>query len=144
MDGTTETSLKGARYEEITVRDVMHPGIIVCGPESPVRYAASLMARHRVHTIVVLGDDEEGGPWGVVSDTDILAAFGRRDLDGSAGAIARTPIVTVAASEGIMRATELMRQHRVTHLVVTVRGRPVGVVSTLDLARAAATGVGIL
>ncbi len=143
MAVNTNDALIGAQYTEVTVREVMHPGIIVCGPESPLRYAARLMVRHGIHAIVVLGDDEEGGPWGVLSDADVLGAFGRRELDGSAGAIARTPMVTVSPSESVLRAAELMRQHRVTHLVVTSRGRPVGVLSTLDLARAAAAGIGL-
>jgi CBS domain-containing protein len=144
MAVNTDDALIGAQYAEVTVREVMHPGIIVCGPESPVRYAARLMIQHNIHAIVVLGDDEEGGPWGVLSDTDVLEAFGRRELNGSAGVIAHTPIVTVSPSEGVLRAAELMRQHRVTHLVVTSRGRPVGILSTLDLARAASTGIGLV
>ena len=144
MEVTSGTSLRGASYEEVTVREVMHPGIFICAPESPVRYAAGLMARHHVHAIVVWGDDEEGGPWGVVTDADVLAAFGQSELEGSAGAIAQTPMITVSASDGVLRAAELMRRNHVTHLVVTARGRPVGVVSTLDLACAAAAGIGIL
>ncbi len=144
MELTAEMSLRGAQYEEVTVREIMHPGIFICAPESPVRHAAGLMARHRVHAIVVWGDDEEGGPWGVVTDTDVLAAFGRRELEGSAGAIAETPMVTVAASDGVLHAAELMRRHHVTHLVVTSHTRPVGIVSTLDLACAAAAGIGIV
>ena len=144
MDVIDKTSTVPTEYADVTVREVMHPGVIVCAPESPLRYAAGLMARHRIHAIVVWGDDEEGGPWGVLTDTDVLAALGRRELDGSAGALAQTPMVTVSADEGVLRAAQLMRQHQVTHLVVTAWGRPVGVVSTLDLARVAAAGVGVV
>lgn len=136
-------SLTGAPYDEVTVSDVMHPGVVICAPESPVSYAAKLMAHHRIHAVVVMGDDEEGGLWGVISDTDILGAFARPELvAASAGAIAQTPIVTVSPSDGVARAAELMRTHQVSHLLVTVRNRPIGVVSTLDLARAMAVGVG--
>ena len=136
----SDTAPPAAQIEDATVGDVMHPGVVVCGPEAPARHVARLMARHNVHAIVVWGDDEEGGPWGVVADTDLLEAFGRPELEGSAGALARTPIVSVGAEERIVRAAELMRRHRVTHLVVTAHGRPVGIVSTLDLARAVAGG----
>lgn len=144
MTTTDETkSLAGAPLDEVTVSDVMHAGVIVCAPESPLSYAAKLMTHHRIHAVVVMGDDEEGGLWGVVSDTDILSAFARPELVASyAGALAQTPIVTVSPSDGVTRAAELMRRHRVSHLLVTVRNRPVGVISTLDLARALAAGVG--
>lgn len=136
-------SLTGAPYDEVTVSDVMHPGVVICAPESPVGYAARLMAHHRIHAVIVMGDDEEGGLWGVISDTDVLSAFGRPELVASnAGAVAQTPIVTVSPTDGVARAAELMRTHRVSHLLVTARNRPIGVVSTLDLARAMAAGVG--
>jgi CBS domain-containing protein len=143
MAAIESNSLTGAPYDEVPVSDVMHPGVVICAPESPVAYAAKLMAHHRIHAIVVMGDDEEGGLWGVISDTDVLSAFARPELVASnAGALAQTPIVTVSPSDGVARAAELMRTHRVSHLLVTVRNRPIGVVSTLDLARAMAAGVG--
>ena len=129
----------GVPADEATVGEVMHPGVIFCAPESPVRHVAGLMARYRVHAVVVLGDDEEGGLWGIVSDSDLASVIARRELDEhTAGSMARTPLVTVCRSDSIAHAAELMCEHRVAHLLVVVRRRPVGVVSTLDLARAAA------
>jgi CBS domain-containing protein len=49
--------------------------------------------------------------------------------------------VTTSRSESVSRAAELMREHSVTHLLVTGRGVPVGVISTLDLIRAVASGM---
>jgi CBS domain-containing protein len=144
MTVTTEpTKLSGVPWEEVTVGEVMHPGVIVCSPESPVRHAAWLMATHRIHAVVVLGADEDGGLWGVVSDADVLRAAARGDVDESpVSAVAQTPLATVARCDGIDRARSLMQEHGVSHLLVTARGRPVGIVSTLDLVRAVAAGVG--
>jgi CBS domain-containing protein len=129
--------------DELTVAEVMHPGVLVCGPESPLRYAAGVMATHGVHAVVVLGDDEEGGLWGVVSDVDLVAAIARRELDlHTAGGMARTPLVTVSREQSLAQAAELMSAHGVTHLIVVgSRHRPIGILSTLDIARAAAAGV---
>ena len=127
---------------EATVGEVMHPGVIFCSPESPVRQAARLMARYNVHAVVVLGDDEEGGLWGIVSDSDLVSVVARRALDEhTAGGMARTPLVTVCRGDSVARAAELMTEHRVTHLLVLVGRRPVGMVSTLDLACAVAEGL---
>ena len=142
--GTAELSgrLVGVPADEATVGEVMHPGVIFCPPESPVRHAARLMATYNVHAVVVLGDDEEGGLWGIVSDSDLVSVIARRELDEhTAGGMSRTPLVTVCRSDSVAHAAELMREHGVTHLLVVVRHRPVGVVSTLDLARAAAEGL---
>jgi CBS domain-containing protein len=136
-------NLVGAPWSDVTVGELMHPGMIVCSSESPVRHVAWLMTMDRIHAVVVLGDDEEGGLWGVVTDEDVLAAAVRGELDElSVGAVAKTPIVTIARSDSLVRARALMREHGVTHLLVTVRDRPVGILSTLDLVRAAAAGVG--
>jgi CBS domain-containing protein len=132
-----------APSDEICIGEVMHAGVLYCPPEVPLRYAAEMMARHRVHAVVVLGEDEEGGLWGVVSDTDLLAAIALRELDDhTAGAMAVTPLVTVNRSDSVARAAELMRENSVTHLLVVAgEGQPVGVVSTLDLAAAVACGM---
>jgi CBS domain-containing protein len=131
----------GVAPDEVTVGQVMHPGVIVAAPESPLRYVACLMAQHRVHAVVVIGDDEEGGVWGIVSDTDLVSAILRGEVDEhTAGAMARTQIVTVSRGDSIERAARLMSEHALTHLLVVAGTKPVGVISTLDLARAAAAG----
>jgi CBS domain-containing protein len=145
MQSTPQESerFRGACSDEITIGEVMHAGVFFCPPESPLRYAARLMAHHRVHAVVVIGDDEEGGVWGLVSDTDVIAAIAQRELDRhTAGGIARTPVVTVSRSDSVVRAAELMKKHAVAHLLVESAGRrPVGVVSTLDLACAVSAGM---
>ena len=140
---TQTPPLAGAPWDEVTVGEVMHPGVIVCSPEAPVRHAAWLMSTHRIHAVVALADDEAGGFWGVLSDADVLAAAATDELDElTVGAVARSPIVTVSCSDSLAHARELLREHGITHLLATRRGRPAGVLSTLDLVSAAAAGVG--
>lgn len=131
--------------DEIVVAEVMHPGVLTCPLETPLRDVARMMALYRIHAVVVFGeetDDTSGaGLWGVVSDLDLVrAAVGHELEDRAAGGTAVTPALTVAADESLLRAAQLMSEHDVTHLVVVDRGatRPVGVLSTLDLARALA------
>jgi CBS domain-containing protein len=51
-----------------------------------------------------------------------------------------TPIVAVRQDAPLLHAADLMAQHGVSHLAVVepASGRPIGVVSTLDIARAIA------
>jgi CBS domain-containing protein len=131
---------------ETTVADVMHPGVLTCPPATPLRGVARMMARYRVHAVVVSTEESEAddaiGMWGFVSDTDLVAAAARGDIDGrTAGGSAQTPIVTLHPHEPLWRAAELMDEHDVSHLLVlaSVSERPVGIVSTLDVARALAS-----
>lgn len=131
-------------YELATVGDVMSRGVISCPPETPLRVVARLMSTYAVHAIFVLEhtdeDDEAPQLWAVVSDLDLVAAT-RLDLDSlTAGATAVTPLVSVASDQSIANAGDLMAQYGIAHLAVTDPGsrRPVGVISTLDIARAVA------
>ena len=93
-----------------------------------------MMATHRVHSVVVFGHDDALAPWGVISDLDLVAAIGDR---ATAGSVAATPVVTVPPSDTLLRAAQLMREHATAHLLVaSEHGVPIGVVSTLDVARA--------
>ncbi|HEY2355586.1 MAG TPA: CBS domain-containing protein [Gaiellaceae bacterium] len=130
--------------ELATVGDVMSRGVIGCPPETSLRGVARLMTTFGVHAIFVLEhtdeDDEAPQLWAVVSDLDLVAAT-RLDLDRvTAGSAAVTPLVTVDAEESIANAGDIMAQHGIAHLAVTDSSshRPVGVISTLDIARAVA------
>jgi CBS domain-containing protein len=135
-------------FEAATVGDAMSRGVISCPPETPLRVVARMMATHGVHAIFVFEhadeDDEAPRLWAVVSDLDLVAAT-RLDLDTlTAGATAVTPLVSVPADSSIGEAGSLMAQYGIAHLAVTEPGsrRPVGVISTLDIAHAIAAGLG--
>jgi CBS domain-containing protein len=55
----------------------------------------------------------------------------------TAGSIAAGEMVTVEPTEPLDRVVQLMNEHEITHLVVVEKGFPVGVISSLDIARAA-------
>ena len=125
--------------ENLRVEDVMSRGVLRCPLETPLTEVARMMATNRVHCIVGFGDitEDDTRLWGVVSDLDLVGLAATVGLEGrTAGASAATELVTVAPDESVLRAAQLMREHRVAHLVVADphSDRPVGVVSTLDVA----------
>jgi CBS domain-containing protein len=136
-------------FEIATVGDAMSPGVISCPPETPLRVVARMMSTFNVHSVFVFEhqdeDDETPQLWAVVSDLDLVAAAGH-DLDSrTARSSAVTPLVSVLSSAPIQDAAELMAQHGIAHLAVIDPGsrRPVGVISTLDIARSIAAGTGV-
>jgi CBS domain-containing protein len=135
-------------FEAARVGDAMSRGVISCPPETPLRVVARMMATFGVHAVFVFEhqdeDDEAARLWGVVSDLDLVAAT-QLDLDTvTAGATAVTPFVLVAADRPVGEAAGLMAQHGIAHLAVTdpLTLRPIGVISTLDVARTVAAGHG--
>ena len=135
-------------FESATVGDAMSHGVLSCPPETPLRVVARMMATFGVHAIFVFEhvdeDDEARQLWAVVSELDLVAAT-QLDLDElTAGATAVTPLVSVVADSSIAEAGSLMAQYGIAHLAVVDPDtrRPVGVISTLDIARAIAAGHG--
>ena len=135
--------------DRMTVADAMRRGIVTCDVHAPLGAVVRMMAVHRIHCVVVRNEAASwtetpgAGLWGVVSDLDlvrILVTDG--GLRRTAGESAATPAVVVGADDPLRRAAELMAARAITHLVVVDHdARPVGVVSTLDVARAVAGAV---
>jgi CBS domain-containing protein len=120
------------------VGEVMHKGILSCDRDASLREVAQTMAEKRVHCVVVESGSGDAGPlWGVVSGLDLVAAASVRGLDEqTAGGSAASPVVTISARETLERATQLMTEHGTSHIIVIDEARlPVGVLSTLDVAR---------
>jgi CBS domain-containing protein len=117
----------------------MHRGVLTCRRDASLADVAELMAKRRVHCVVVTDDaDDPRALWGIVSDLDLAAASSVRDLDEqTAGAAAATAPLTIGPKETLQRAAQLMTEHGTAHLVVVdENGRPAGIVSTLDIAAA--------
>ena len=121
----------------LRVAEVMSWGVVSCPADASLETVAALMSAERIHCVVVMEGDTS--LWGVVSDLDLVAAASVRPLAAQrAGGTAMRPAVTVAPSESLDVAARLMARAGVTHLVVVdpIERRPVGVLSTLDLAGA--------
>ena len=129
-------------FDTLTVADVMHEGVVTCDVDVPLVSVARTMAQQRIHCVVVWQEPATAtGPelWGVVSDLDLVKVAATEDIGGrTAGGSTATPALMVAPGEMLCRAAQLMAEHEVTHLVVVdeVTTTPVGVISTLDVARA--------
>ncbi len=124
-----------------TVGEAMNPGVLTCLPITPLRTVARMMARHRVHAIVVFGTDDRLHPWGVISDLDLVEAIGTH---ANAGAVAASPVVTVTSDLTLLHAAKLLAENETSHLlVINDAGLPIGVLSTLDIARAFAAEPGL-
>jgi CBS domain-containing protein len=124
------------------VSEAMHEGVYTCPPDTSLSEVAEIMVARGVHALVVRQDASGGetGP-GIVSALDLVAAATIRSLDeqAAAGSVA-SPAVTVTPHFSLARAAELMTRHGTAHLLVVEEstGRPVGVLSTMDILEALA------
>jgi CBS domain-containing protein len=123
-----------------TVADAMHPGLHSCSRDVPLTEVARMMATHHVHCVAVTG----GGDalvWGIISDLDLLQA-GIAGNEPTAGDLATQSVASVQTTMPLREAAELMLTRGTTHVVVIdpLTERPVGILSTLDIAGILAWG----
>ena len=128
---------------ERTVGEVMRLGVVTCAPDTPLREVARLMGAYHIHCVVVsaLSEDVHGTRlvWGVVSDLDLARALASGE-EATAGQVAATEPVTASPFDTLADVAQVMTEHEIAHLVVIdgEDAEPMGMISTLDLARAAA------
>jgi CBS domain-containing protein len=126
------------RLEHVRVADVMHAGVVTCATETPLRDVARMMAEHHIHCVAVTELDGASVPaWGIVSDLDLIATVAAGEVEGrTAGDAAASEVLAISDDDVLERAVQLMSEHQAAHLVVVgaATGRPVGVLSTLDVA----------
>jgi CBS domain-containing protein len=125
---------------ETLVSDIMHRGVVTCGPRTSLRDVARIMVTNDVRKVVVC-TDSEAGMYGVISDWLLAQARGA-DLDNLVATDIILPFTsTVSADSSLGEATELLRRNRVSDLVVVAPGEegnsdlPVGTVSCFDIIR---------
>jgi len=137
---TARGSSLAPSFEHAFVADVMRHGVISCEPEASPRDVARIMSSYHIHAVVV-GLREN--VWGVISSRDLLEVAGTERERFTAGEVAATEFVSISASATLEEAAQLMREHEVEHtVVVDDTSRPIGMLSTLDVAGALAWGEG--
>ena len=133
-------------FDHARVGDAMRPGVFACDPDTPMVTVAQRMATEHVHAIVVLDtadDASDRRPWAVVTDRDVLRSA--PDIAGRTARDAATGEVLLARpDEPLSDVAARMVEHGTSHAVVVESGtgRPVGVLSTLDIAGILGWGVG--
>jgi CBS domain-containing protein len=132
--------------DHATVSDAAHPGIVSCDPDTSLTEVARLMATHHVHCVAVLAParDHSGQSvvWGIISDLDLLEAGLGKGAEPTARDLAGQTVISVEPTLPLADAAELMLSRRVSHMVVVEPHtlRPVGILSTLDIAGTLAWG----
>jgi CBS domain-containing protein len=134
--------------EDATVADVMHPGVISCGPDATAKDLVRIMATQHVHCVMVIGltghSHHEHLSWGTVTDHDLMHLRDWGDMGRTAATLAREPIITVEPTMPVDDAATLMLNRGVSHVLVVDESshHPVGVLSSLDIIVAMANANG--
>lgn len=121
------------------VRDLMRPALIGCPPETTLGQAAVLLARHRLHALIVA--DNTGQSLGIISDIDLLTGewLSTDPLNLATmrvmmvSTLMSSPPATIEADAPASQAAARMQLEHLHRLLVVEEGQPVGVISVSDL-----------
>ncbi|MCE9575378.1 MAG: CBS domain-containing protein [Deltaproteobacteria bacterium] len=125
------------------VRKLMSQALATCRTHDTLERAAQLMWERDIGAVPVV--DDEGCVVGIVTDRDICMATYTRGAPPAAigvGAAMATHVHTCAPDDSLKDVEQQMARHQVRRMpVVDDDGRPVGMISINDIARAAGRDV---
>ncbi len=129
------------------VKDLMHPGIITCKPTATLGQVAVLLNQHQVHALFVT--DRDGRIMGVISDLDLMAGeWLSSDSESltvmrklTAADLMSQPVDSVDANIPLSVAVDEFIEKKVSRLLVTENGKPLGIISLSDFVASIASEI---
>lgn len=120
------------------VRDLMHRGLLTCRPDATLGQIAVLLNQNHVHALIVT--DRDGRALGILSDFDLLAGeWLSADPEShtvmrklTAADLMSQPVDSVEADVPLCQAVNVLIEKQVSRLLVTEKGKPVGVIALSD------------
>lgn len=121
-------------FDNLTIRDVMHAGVLTCGPDDAVAALARTMVTHEIHTVVLERANDSSPVF--VTDLALVGAALDRAENARAGDLTRDPAPSLPADAPLRQAVVRMAELNVAHVLVSDpgSGAPCGVVSSFDVA----------
>jgi CBS domain-containing protein len=119
-----------------TIRDVMTSDPVTVDASATLEEAAKLMADKDIGNVLVV---ENGDVQGIVTDRDIVVrgiAKGESPTDASVREVASTDLEALSPDDTVEDAIKKMESKDVRRLPVVDDGKPAGIVSLGDLAKA--------
>lgn len=94
---------------------------IVCGIDTKISEAASIMTEKHVGSIVIVNNKK---PIGIITDKDLRTkiATGKHSIKDSVSSIMSSPVITYPETITVAEAQIAMLKHKITHLCITKDG----------------------
>lgn len=120
----------------VTVREFMSGPPVTLDSETSVADACKLMGEKHIGSVLI---SRQGMTYAIFTERDLMSKVLPHDKDLKAitvGTYGSSPLVTVAPTTDVKEAARIMAEMKVRRLVVVEDGKPIGVFTSADLARA--------
>ena len=118
-----------------TVRDIMTKDLISVKTTDQAIVAIEVMTKNDIGSVVVT---EEGKPVGILTERDIMRRVCPEKLCTraiTAGEVMSKPLITIEADARLGEAALLMTEKDIRRLLVTDKGKVVGIITQKDVMR---------
>jgi len=112
----------------VKIRDKLHD-IEIVDEYNPIKYITPIIENDVPNAILVR--DKNGDIIGIITDSDIIMKVRRKDMNSEtikAKDIMTSPVVSIDADKSIKDAIDLMVKKNIQKLLVTEKGKPIGVI----------------
>jgi len=120
----------------VTVEEFMSTPLVTLDSETSVADACKLMGEKRIGSVLL---SRNGVIHAIFTERDLLsrALTEKKDLNSvTVGSFASSPLITVEPTTDVKEAARIMAEMKVRRLVVVKDGKPIGLFTAADLARA--------
>lgn len=121
-------------FDHLTIRAVMHAGVLTCGPDDDLAALARTMVTHGIHAVVIERPTDSGPMF--VTDLELVRAALQPTDNARAGDLARGPAPSLPIDAPLRQAVAKMGDLDVAHILAVdpASGVSCGVISSFDLA----------
>ncbi|MFB6179751.1 MAG: cyclic nucleotide-binding/CBS domain-containing protein [Halorientalis sp.] len=118
--------------DDTPVSDIMSTPVQTVERETTINEVARVFAEEGVGSLII-GDDPIDG---IITEHDVVVAVGKGQdpKETTVEELMSEPVVTIRPTDTVETAGDRMGNNGVKKLPVTERGKPVGIVTTTDLA----------
>jgi CBS domain-containing protein len=133
-----ESELTPRRVKPAKCRDIMTKDPVFCQASDTVVIAATLMKKHNIGALPVLGNLRGKKLVGIITDRDLAMKVVAEGLDPNAITVDQAmsrPVVTCSPDDRYQKALDLMERHQIKRIpAIDNSGRVVGMISEADVA----------
>lgn len=112
------------------VKEYITKNLITIDADAPIREAARILVNSNIHGAPVTGGDKIVG---IITFTDLGSTLATGKISAKVREIMSTNVIAIEGSTPFYEAVKIMDEHKISRLIITESGKPVGMITRTDV-----------